>query len=61
MQIARELRLRDIGGIIIVDFIDMSDDCEYDFRYYLITDVTTECSSFSMCAFGANVLIIYIS
>ncbi|XP_066312526.1 ribonuclease E/G-like protein, chloroplastic isoform X2 [Miscanthus floridulus] len=25
-QIARELRLRDIGGIIIVDFIDMSDD-----------------------------------
>jgi Ribonuclease G/E len=40
MQIARELRLRDIGGIIIVDFIDMSDDCEYDFRYNLITDVT---------------------
>jgi len=39
-QIARELRLRDIGGIIIVDFIDMSDDCEYDFRYNLITDVT---------------------
>ncbi|KVH92261.1 Nucleic acid-binding, OB-fold [Cynara cardunculus var. scolymus] len=25
-QIARELRLRDIGGIIVVDFIDMSDD-----------------------------------
>ncbi|XP_044501523.1 ribonuclease E/G-like protein, chloroplastic isoform X2 [Mangifera indica] len=25
-QIARELRLRDIGGIIIVDFIDMADD-----------------------------------
>ncbi|XP_055962481.1 ribonuclease E/G-like protein, chloroplastic isoform X2 [Mercurialis annua] len=26
-QIARELRLRDIGGIIVVDFIDMVDDC----------------------------------
>jgi hypothetical protein len=26
MQIARELRLRDIGGIIVVDFIDMTDD-----------------------------------
>lgn len=25
-QIARELRLRDIGGIIVVDFIDMSDE-----------------------------------
>ncbi|XP_017969370.1 PREDICTED: ribonuclease E/G-like protein, chloroplastic isoform X2 [Theobroma cacao] len=25
-QIARELRLRDIGGIIVVDFIDMEDD-----------------------------------
>ncbi|KAL3527271.1 hypothetical protein ACH5RR_011927 [Cinchona calisaya] len=25
-QIARELRLRDIGGIIVVDFIDMQDD-----------------------------------
>ncbi|KAL5981925.1 hypothetical protein ACLOJK_015992 [Asimina triloba] len=25
-QIARELRLRDIGGIIVVDFIDMNDD-----------------------------------
>lgn len=25
-QIARELRLRDIGGIIVVDFIDMHDD-----------------------------------
>ncbi|KAM3190740.1 hypothetical protein ACQJBY_068635 [Aegilops geniculata] len=25
-QIARELRLRDIGGIIVVDFIDMTDD-----------------------------------
>lgn len=25
-QIARELRLRDIGGIIVVDFIDMIDD-----------------------------------
>lgn len=34
MQIARELRLRDIGGIIVVDFIDMTDDCEYDFGYY---------------------------
>ena len=28
MQIARELRLRDIGGIIVVDFIDMTDDCK---------------------------------
>ncbi|GAB2282482.1 hypothetical protein Dimus_017025 [Dionaea muscipula] len=27
-QIARELRLRDIGGIIVVDFIDMQDDCK---------------------------------
>jgi hypothetical protein len=26
--------LRDIGGIIVVDFIDMTDDCEYDFGYY---------------------------
>ncbi|XP_026658518.2 ribonuclease E/G-like protein, chloroplastic isoform X2 [Phoenix dactylifera] len=25
-QIAREIRLRDIGGIIVVDFIDMADD-----------------------------------
>ncbi|KAI9178371.1 hypothetical protein LWI28_025765 [Acer negundo] len=25
-QIARELRLRDVGGIIVVDFIDMADD-----------------------------------
>ncbi|KAG0498341.1 hypothetical protein HPP92_003032 [Vanilla planifolia] len=25
-QVARELRLRDIGGIIVVDFIDMSDE-----------------------------------
>lgn len=29
LQIARELRLRDIGGIIVVDFIDMMDDCKY--------------------------------
>ena len=29
-QIARELRLRDIGGIIVVDFIDMLDDCEFN-------------------------------
>jgi Ribonuclease G/E len=34
MQIARELRLRDIGGIIVVDFIDMTDDCEYDHIYF---------------------------
>lgn len=27
-QIARELRLRDIGGIIVVDFIDMVDECK---------------------------------
>lgn len=27
-QIARELRLRDIGGIIVVDFIDMADECK---------------------------------
>uniref|UniRef100_A0A0E0LTS1 CBM20 domain-containing protein n=1 Tax=Oryza punctata TaxID=4537 RepID=A0A0E0LTS1_ORYPU len=26
LEIARELRLRDIGGIIVVDFIDMTDD-----------------------------------
>ncbi|XP_022135694.1 ribonuclease E/G-like protein, chloroplastic isoform X2 [Momordica charantia] len=26
-RIARELRLRDIGGIIVVDFIDMVDEC----------------------------------
>lgn len=26
LQIARELRLRDIGGIIVVDFIDMTDE-----------------------------------
>ena len=25
-QIARDLRLRDIGGIIVVDFIDMNDE-----------------------------------
>jgi hypothetical protein len=29
-QIARELRLRDIGGIIVVDFIDMTDDCKLE-------------------------------
>ncbi|CAK8537720.1 unnamed protein product [Lathyrus sativus] len=27
-QIARELRLRDIGGIIVVDFIDMADEAD---------------------------------
>ncbi|XP_058747844.1 ribonuclease E/G-like protein, chloroplastic isoform X2 [Vicia villosa] len=27
-QIARELRLRDIGGIIVVDFIDMTDEAD---------------------------------
>lgn len=26
LQIARELRLRDIGGIIVVDFIGMTDE-----------------------------------
>ena len=26
LQIARELRVRDIGGIIVVDFIDMTDE-----------------------------------
>lgn len=30
-QIARELRLRDIGGIIVVDFIDMADECKSSF------------------------------
>lgn len=30
-QIARELRLRDIGGIIVVDFIDMEDECKFNF------------------------------
>lgn len=34
-QIARELRLRDIGGIIIVDFIDMADDCELLFCLFI--------------------------
>lgn len=34
-QIARELRLRDIGGIIVVDFIDMTDDCEFEFSLSL--------------------------
>lgn len=29
-QIARELRLRDIGGIIVVDFIDMVDECKFN-------------------------------
>ncbi|KAK3029145.1 hypothetical protein RJ639_039700 [Escallonia herrerae] len=32
-QIAREIRLRDIGGIIVVDFIDMVDD----FAYYFLS------------------------
>lgn len=27
VEIARQLRLRDIGGIIIIDFIDMTDSC----------------------------------
>lgn len=26
LQIANEIRLRDIGGIIVIDFIDMDDD-----------------------------------
>ena len=26
LQIAIEIRLRDIGGIIVIDFIDMDDD-----------------------------------
>jgi len=30
LQIARELRLRDIGGIIVVDFIDMTDEGEWE-------------------------------
>jgi len=30
LQIARELRLRDIGGIIVVDFIDMTDEGNRD-------------------------------
>ena len=29
IQIAREIRLRDIGGIIVVDFIDMTDECKF--------------------------------
>ncbi|XP_028214063.1 ribonuclease E/G-like protein, chloroplastic isoform X1 [Glycine soja] len=32
-QIARELRLRDIGGIIVVDFIDMTDEANKRFVY----------------------------
>lgn len=34
IQIAREIRLRDIGGIIVVDFIDMEDECELDVNCY---------------------------
>jgi Rne/Rng family ribonuclease len=33
-QIAREIRLRDIGGIIVVDFIDMADECELECHFY---------------------------
>jgi len=66
MQIARELRLRDIGGIIVVDFIDMTDDCEYDFRHYSdkITDtsqLTVQATFWTICfsidAFAANLLL----
>lgn len=32
LQIARELRLRDIGGIIVVDFIDMTDEGNRDLQ-----------------------------
>lgn len=39
-QIARELRLRDIGGIIVVDFIDMTDDCELEFSLSLSSACT---------------------
>ncbi|MCK5128642.1 MAG: Rne/Rng family ribonuclease [Clostridiales bacterium] len=44
-QIARQVRLRDIGGIIIVDFIDMVDDADKDkvvevLREALVSDRT---------------------
>ena len=52
-EVARQLRLRDIGGIIVVDFIDM-DRHEYrqrlfdEFRKYLKRDRSkTSCSSVS--------------
>jgi Ribonuclease G/E len=28
LKVARELRLRDIGGIIVVDFVGMTDICK---------------------------------
>ncbi|KAL6491768.1 hypothetical protein OROGR_034133 [Orobanche gracilis] len=35
-QIARELRLRDVGGIIVVDFIDMLDDANKRLVYEVV-------------------------
>lgn len=39
IQIAREIRLRDIGGIIVVDFIDMADECELECPCYLCNHI----------------------
>lgn len=50
MQIARELRLRDIGGIIVVDFIDMTDDCKISAS--TLIELITLCKWMSrICAF----------
>lgn len=40
-QIARELRLRDIGGIIVVDFIDMADECKFNYPASLTLSPTS--------------------
>ena len=51
-QIARELRLRDIGGIIVVDFIDMTDDCELDISLSLSLSFSLVHAHMCMCSQG---------
>ncbi len=42
VEIARQLRLRDIGGIIIIDFIDMAEPTERDEILQLLTRETAQ-------------------
>ena len=42
MEIARQLRLRDIGGIIIIDFIDMAQPTKRDEILQILTRETAQ-------------------
>ncbi len=41
-EVARQLKLRDIGGIIVIDFIDMSRACDRDEIYKLMNSLVRE-------------------